>query len=63
MQALTYLEFMSDYAAYLDSKDPEKKNADIDVLLKHKAMEKFKPCSNHNQQTQVLRIKYFLNIE
>lgn len=63
MQAMTYLELMSDCAAYFDSKDPAKKNEEIDVLLKHNGMEKFKQCSGQNQQTQALRIKYFLNIE
>ena len=59
LQAMSYLEFMSDYAAYLDSKDPEKKNEEIDGLRNHAAMEPFKQTSCQNQQTQINRLKYF----
>ena len=50
MQAMRYLELISDYAAYLGSK-PDKKNPDIEALVNHPSMEKFKECSRANKIT------------
>jgi hypothetical protein len=49
MQAMRYLEVMSDHAAYLAIKgDKKKENADIEAILNHPSMKKFKECSQDN---------------
>ena len=71
MQAISYLEFMADYSAYLTRKSEEpsqssldnKINEDVEKLLTHPSMNPFKNCSCQNQKSQALRIKYFQNME
>ena len=48
--AMRYLEVMSDYAAYLGGKE-DQKNPDVEAVVNHAAMAKFKECSQANQMT------------
>ena len=50
LQAMRYLEVMSDYAAYLGGKE-DQKNPDAEAVVNHAAMAKFKECSQANQMT------------
>lgn len=62
LQAMSYLEVMSDCAAHLGS-GKGAQNTEIEALAKHSSMEKFNGCSTANKITQLLRLKYFQNLE